>query len=162
MKIPKIIFQAGKDKKFNDTIQYYNSNNMDVVSHDETKEADALTHTTEADALARTTEADTKKVKKQKTERLELIEKFYDTASKIKFGESSEVIEEAKKESRSKANQRDQYEMLKKLFFQNLLKYAIIITCFGIFAFGVIKIGPEILKHMNGFIIKLFIGSNSK
>lgn len=71
-------------------------------------------------------------------------------------------IEEAKKESRSKANQRDQYEMLKKLFFQNLLKYAIIITCFGIFAFGVIKIGPEILKHMNGFIIKLFIGSNSK
>lgn len=71
-------------------------------------------------------------------------------------------IEEAKKESRSKANQRDQYEMLKKLFFQNLLKYAIIITCFGIFAFGVIKIGPEILKHMNGFIIKLFIGSNAK
>ncbi len=71
-------------------------------------------------------------------------------------------LEEAKKESRSKANQRDQYEMLKKLFFQNLLKYAIIITCFGIFAFGVIKIGPEILKHMNGFIIKLFIGSNIK
>jgi len=45
-----------------------------------------------------------KKVKKQKTERLELIEKFYDTASKIKFGESSEVIEEAKKEAKKDFN----------------------------------------------------------
>ena len=73
-----------------------------------------------------------------------------------------EQLEEAKKASRNKAAERDQTEMLKKLFMENALKYIVVISVIAIFAIGIIKFGPAILAFFNGFLYKILMSALGK
>ncbi len=72
-----------------------------------------------------------------------------------------EKLEDAKKASRNKAAERDQTEMLKKLFIENVAKYVLVIAVLVIFSLGIIKYGPEVIGLLNGLIFKSIIGSFS-
>lgn len=75
---------------------------------------------------------------------------------------AAEELEEAKKLSRNKAAAQNQTRMLKKLFLENLLKYALIMTFLIILAIAAIKLGPTLLKSLNGIISKLFLMALNK
>ena len=70
-----------------------------------------------------------------------------------------EELEEAKKNSRMKAAQIDQTEMLKKLIIENIVKFTIIIILMIGFAYGIIEGGPKLFSLLNGAVMKVFLGS---
>lgn len=70
-----------------------------------------------------------------------------------------EKLEEVKKESRSKAAGRDQTEMLKKLLFENVMRYTLVVLVLVLLAVTVITIGPKIVAFFNGLIFKAIMGS---
>lgn len=76
--------------------------------------------------------------------------------------EKAKELEEAKKASRNKAGERDQVEMFKKLLIQNIMKYTLLIAMLAIFAIGIIKSGPAIVKFFNGFLSKILLGALHK
>jgi Flp pilus assembly protein TadB len=82
-----------------------------------------------------------------------------DDVSKEDEMSEEEKLEEAKKASKNKAGQRDQTEMLKKLFLENVAKYVMIILLLVLTSIGVIKYGPEFFKIFHGLIFKLFLRS---
>ncbi len=73
-----------------------------------------------------------------------------------------EKLEEAKKASRNKASQQDQTEMLKKLFLENVAKYALLATGLALLSIAVIKYGPELVGLLNGLVFKSIIGAISR
>lgn len=73
-----------------------------------------------------------------------------------------EKLAEAKKNSQSKAATRNQTEMLKKLFLENLVKYSVIISVMVIFSIGIVKFGGAIIAFFNGLIFKIFMSAIGK
>lgn len=73
-----------------------------------------------------------------------------------------EQLEEAKKLSSSKASQRNQTEMVKRLIIENVTKYVVIILVMLILAFSIIKSGPAIVQFFDGLISKIIFGAISK
>jgi hypothetical protein len=71
-------------------------------------------------------------------------------------------LEEAKKASRHKAAERNQSEMIKKLFIENIAKYTLLIAAMVIFAIGIIELGPQLLGLLNGLIFKVLMGALQK
>lgn len=70
-----------------------------------------------------------------------------------------EILEEAKKASRSKSAEFDQTEMIKKMIIENIVKYTVIISVLVIFAIGLIKFGPAILAFFNGLLYKMMMAA---
>lgn len=70
-----------------------------------------------------------------------------------------EELEDAKKASKNKAAQVDQTEMLKKLFLENFVKYAILVAVLVIVAIAVIKFGSAFLAMVNGLVFKALMGA---
>lgn len=69
-----------------------------------------------------------------------------------------EKLAEAKKESISKAGERDQTEMIKKLIIENIAKYVLLIALLVTTALGVIKLGPILAGFFHGLFFRIIIG----
>jgi Fe2+ transport system protein B len=71
--------------------------------------------------------------------------------------EEKEKLEEAKKNSRSKAAQYDQTQMIKKLLIEKSAKYILLIAILVILAISLIKFGPAVLDFFDGLIFKVLM-----
>lgn len=72
--------------------------------------------------------------------------------------EQEKALEEAKKASRNKMAGKDQSAMYKKMILENTLKYGLVMICFGLLAFGLMKFGPIAAKFFGGLIHNLVMG----
>ena len=72
--------------------------------------------------------------------------------------EQEKALEEAKKASRNKMAGQDQSAMYKKMILENTLKYGLVMICFGLLAFGLMKLGPIVAEFFGGLIHNLVMG----
>lgn len=70
-----------------------------------------------------------------------------------------EELEDAKKESRNKAAEMDQTDMIKKMIMENIVKYTVVIAVITILAFAVIKLGAAFLAAVNGLVYKILMSA---
>ncbi len=68
-----------------------------------------------------------------------------------------EELERAKKNSEYLASQADQSRMVKKLLFQIIAKYTIVIILFATAAYGIIEGLPRLFKILHSMIISLIL-----
>jgi len=73
-----------------------------------------------------------------------------------------EQLEEAKKASRNKAAQQDQSGMIKKMIIENIIKYTLLTALLVLFAIGLIKFGPAMVKFFNGLLSKILFSAISR
>lgn len=73
-----------------------------------------------------------------------------------------EQLEEAKKASRNKSAQQDQSGMIKKMIIENIIKYTLLTALLVLFAIGIIKFGPAMVKFFNGLISKMLFSAISR
>lgn len=111
-----------------------------------------------------------KKNIKEKSRKLAIAKKSLNSVSSISVDKNAEIkteeeiadeekLEEAKKESKGKAANYDQSDMIKKLIMESIVKYVVIIAIFVICALGLLKFLPTVMSMLNGALHNLFISS---
>jgi hypothetical protein len=73
-----------------------------------------------------------------------------------------ELLEDAKKESRAKAAEFNNSEMIKKMILENIAKYVAIIFILIIATIGIIEFGSAFLAFLNGFLHGLIMSALGK